>query len=318
MLSGTGATKKAAKANALAKAARPSPPSTTSTLAEAWKALEPELCRDLAPTNFAAHCSTFAKLSIGGLAGKEVSQITAETITQWASLLGVSLLTRRGHVARVRSVLKRMGYTVIVSLPKPPKKEKPTVYGRDAEEFMEFVRSLPPNRRLAVGLIYFSGLRRSEACGLRYEDIRGTGAYLSVSVTETDEAVHVRKRLKTDASAAYVSLGAELLGWIGKGSGFVLSGTDTPMKPRALTQLVRRAVAGTKWAKLRPQALRRAHGQLIVERTGNLKLVAGALRHSVAMAAEEYTSVDPTLKDATHGTVFGPLRAKTGSKKKAE
>lgn len=310
----TGRTKKEAKANGLKKLASPNRPSTTLTLAEAWKALEPELCKTLAPTNYAAYRLTLSKVEASPLGSMPASGISASDLSSFASdACTGSSVTRRGHLARVRAVLNRLGHRVTVKIPKEPRKQKTTVYGRDMAEFLEFVRSQPQNRRLALGLLYMAGLRRSEACGLRFADIVGTGAHLAVSVTETDDSVHVRPVLKTDASMSYVPLGKELVSWIGTGKGFVLTGTGEPMKPRTLTQLVRRTVAGTKWADLRPQSLRRGHGQAVLETTGSMKYVSAALRNSLAVAEAEYTSVDPTLKDATHKKVFRTVRAKTSA-----
>ena len=184
------------------------------------------------------------------------------------------------------------------------------MWGRDKEDFLAWVRGLPENRRLAVGLLYLSGLRRSEACGLRYQDLQQEGAYLRMAVTETEDSVHVRPRLKTDDSAAWIPLPPELLEWIGTGEGFVLTGRKEPMKPRSLTQLVRRTVKGTRWASVTPQALRRGFGQAVWEATGDPKLTASMMRHSLAMTDKEYVQVDRGIKARTHDLVFGN-RAKT-------
>ena len=182
---------------------------------------------------------------------------------------------------------------------------------------MDWLRLQENNRKVAIGLLYMVGLRRSEACGLRFEDMVKGGAVLKVSVTETDDSIHVRPKLKTEDSGGFVAIPEELREWIGNGKGFVLTGIKEPMKPRTLTQLVRRSVKGTKWADLRPQALRRGFGQLVWERTGDPKLTAANMRHSLAMTDQEYVQVDRLIKSRTIEEIFSK-RDKTRDKRKAK
>lgn len=324
VLTGTGKTKKAAEANGRKKIASPS--STTSkTLAEAWKEMEPELCRQLSPTNSAAYRSTFTRISGSSFASKiPYTSITADQLLEGVPRGSLSVVTWRGHLTRIRAVLNRLGHKVMVELPKPPRKEKTTVWGSDKDEFLGFVRSLPLNRRVALALIYLTGLRRSEACGVRFEDLeeKAGGAYLRLAVTETDDGIHIRPRFKTRESASFVPMGRELLGWIaewaeGRSTGFVLSRGDDPLRPHSLTNLVRRTVKGTKWAAVTPQALRRGFGQAVWETTGDAKLGAAMMRHSLGMFDKEYVQVDRGIKSRAHDLVFGN-RAKTRSKRKAK
>ena len=95
-------------------------------------------------------------------------------------------------------------------------------------------------------------------------------------------------------------------------------GTEEPMKPRSLTQLVRRAVNGTKWANLTPQSLRSGFGQAVWEKTDNALLTASMMRHSLAMTEKEYVQVDRGIKKRAHELVFKNIGSKTSSKRKSK
>jgi len=277
--------------------------------------MEPELCKTLAPTNFAQYQATLKKLKGSTLAAMPIVCVDSTALLSWLASLEGATASRRNHVARVRAMLNRLGHKVTIELPKPPRKEKTTVWGHDSEEFMDWLRLQENNRRVAIGLLYMVGLRRSEACGLRFEDIVKGGAVLSVSVTETDDEVHVRAKMKTEDSSGFVAIPEELMGWIGKGKGFVLTGIKEPMKPRTLTQLVRRSLRLTKWVTVRPQALRRGFGQLVWERTGDAKLTAANMRHSLAMTDREYVQVDRGIKSRTIEEIFSKRDKKRDKRK---
>lgn len=279
---------------------------SSSTFATDFAETLPELRAELAPTNAAQYAATLAKVRGTPLGETSTDRVTGDLVQSWVDALDGSPVTVRNHGSRVRAVLRRLGRVVRVTLPKPERKAKRTVWGSETDEFRDFARSQPENRRLALLLLIETGLSRSEACGLRHDDRDEDGVFLRLAVTETDEAVVVREKFKRDHRADWVPLTPELLDLIGPPrTGYVLTGTDTPMRPRTLTQLVRRALKGSRWDGHTPQALRRAHGQAVWESTGDILLTAVKMRHSVAMSEKEYLQADRETRRRAMRSAFG-------------
>ena len=76
-----------------------------------------------------------------------------------------------------------------VELPKPVRKDAPYLNETDAAKLLSLLQKAPMQYRTAIELLLYTGMRRSELCGLEWKDInfetgviqiRRTSQYLSL------------------------------------------------------------------------------------------------------------------------------------------
>lgn len=284
----------------------------------AAKALLPSLRvaktgRPLAPTNQEQYELTVAAIEDTALGRAQLHEIDSELVWDWAnSNWPKSPTTRFGQVTRVKAILKRLGHQPEIPNPKPPRRRKTYMPPDQLQEFLEHVATLSELDQVLLLVFARGGLRRSEGVALRHEKVDGDGAWIEAAITRTGGADHERQILKTDNSFAWQPLPPELLKLIGPPrTGYVLTGTDQPMRPDAALRRVKVLLTGTKWEGLNIQALRRSYGQWYWQSTGNLLGAATLMRHTVEMAEREYLQTD---KDVRRDLLKAAAKSKRRSK----
>jgi integrase len=162
----------------------------------------------------------------------------------------------------------------------------------------------------AFHLIAMRGLRRGEACGLRWEDLDldDDAAYISRQVQPDADGMLRACPLKTESSRRAVALDPPTVASLRahheaqeedfrargiKPSGWVFTGPDGgPLSPDYLTRTFIRLAAETGLPPVRLHDLRHGAATLMLLEGADLKVIADQLGHcSVVLTADTYISV---------------------------
>jgi integrase/recombinase XerD len=236
--------------------------------------------------------------------GKPLPEVTLGDLQAWAdSLAELSPASRRRRVATVKSLLSfahlRLAYLPVdvggaLRLPKVPNRLAERLLPESAVHRMLALERVPRNH-LILRLLYGAGLRVSELCDLRWQDVsaRATGGQL---------AVH-GKGEKTRHIVLPASLYDELVALRGPSYARQYPSADQPVfqtrKGRAIhpvhvRRLVKRAAlrAGLP-AEVSPHWLRHAHATHSLERGAPIHLVKETLGHSSIATTGRYLQARP-------------------------
>jgi integrase len=123
----------------------------------------------------------------------------------------------------------------------PKGQDSADTHAYSLEEVLAMLAVLPEPAKMVVATAAFTGLRRSELRGIRWEDLSDTELKISRSVWNT----HIEERTKTTASKAPIPLVPILQKWLAvhrNGStteGFIFAGSKTGLN---LANLARRII----------------------------------------------------------------------------
>ena len=204
-----------------------------------------------------------------------------------------------------------------VDPPKPQRKEMSTL---DSEGVARFVRAAQKSPYLALfTLAIYTGLRRSELVGLRWQDVDLAGGALSV--TQTLQRVHGQGLLmlqpKTARSRRRVALSPEVVallrahrarqaelrlavGPVWQEGGWVFTRPDgRPLDPDEVTHAFARTIKAAGIMGVRLHDLRHTHASLMLAQGVHPKIVSERLGHaSITITLDTYSHVLPGLQEA--------------------
>lgn len=236
-----------------------------------------------------------------------ITEITRHDVNALVVELGKRKVSRSGHgkathpmsaasIGMVISVLRQilvcaMDSDIItrlatdrVKLPRKPAKRERVIEPSEAEDLIRSMAQTPI--ALPVLLSTVLGLRRSEICGLRWEDLSRQRGEITVrrQIRAAKGNGLVETNLKTDAGRRTLHLPKQLIervDQLGNPDSLYICGTAwaTPMRPNQITRW---------WTDLRPEAfatwtfhdLRHGSAGLLYALTGNLEVVRTILGHS--------------------------------------
>lgn len=173
--------------------------------------------------------------------------------------------------------------------PKVPHKKPDILSGTEVERLLKAVTSLVP--RMAVTAAYGAGLRISEVCRLRVEDIDGKR-----------KLIHVR--LGKGGKDRYVMLADRLLeGLRGywarvKPDGWLFPGRQkgTHLHPTAVRWALKEAARAVKLTKrATPHTLRHTFATHLLESGNDIRLIQALLGHAAIQSTARYTQVSNKL-----------------------
>ena len=231
--------------------------------------------------------------------GKPLAAVTLQDLQDFAdSVVELSPASRYRALSAVKSLLAfghRIGY-----LPFDVGRalRLPTVRGRLAERILpeagiHRMLSLEPGERnrAILTLLYASGVRVSELCGLRWRDVQSNGASAQITV--------FGKGGKTRAIRLPVSVWQQLTRLRGDGDGaqpmFRSRKKGGALTPVGILRIVRRAArrAGIDVA-VSPHWLRHAHASHALDRGAPIHLVQATLGHASITTTGRYLHARPT------------------------
>jgi site-specific recombinase XerD len=156
------------------------------------------------------------------------------------------------------------------------------------DEVVQFLEAVPGLKaRVALTCVYSAGLRVSEVCGLKVEDIDSSRM-----------VIHVRHG--KGGKARYVMLSLELLSilrsyWrLARPNTFLFPGRspDTPVAPNVLNAACRSAVAATGFSKrVSTHTLRHSFATHLLENGTDIRIIQVLLGHSHLSTTAGYTQV---------------------------
>ncbi|MGV3614328.1 MAG: tyrosine-type recombinase/integrase [Fimbriimonas sp.] len=268
--------------------------------------------KTLAQTTYALYETVYEqRIRPHAIATVDISALKPEDVQRWVDDLGA--LSPRS-VARYLQCLKavlqhavRLGK--IPSNPATPIRTKKadehqkTLLTKEAVERLLALK-MTPRMRTAV-LLCLHGLRRAEACGIRYEDIDEDGITIRRQILEVNGKVVVREATKTGRTR-WVPIGPSLKEAIGEGKGYVLAtSAKTPLRPRNLAREWTVLVKGTEFEPLTLHDLRSTFGTLLLESGIDVRTASELMGHSPAMLASIYARSRKDLKREALSKVFG-------------
>ncbi len=165
---------------------------------------------------------------------------------------------------------------------------------------------LETTTRMRTGiLLCLHGLRRAEACGLKYEDFDGEGITVRRQALEVNGELIIKESTKT-GDRRWIPVDTELKKILSEGKGWVLAtSTGTPLRPRNMAREWSTISKGTQFETLTLHDLRSTFGMLMLEKGVDVRTAAELMGHSPAMLAKIYARSRKELKQAAMGLVYG-------------
>ncbi len=285
---------------------------------------------ELAPTTYALYEIVYeTRVRKDPLGGILLSELKPEHVQAWVdSLHDVLPSSRARYLQCVKAILQYAFKTRwIDSNPASPIKA-----GKIEEHFKEVLTRSEVNQLLAMEmsdrlrkgiLLCLHGLRRAEACGLKYEDFDGEGVTIKRQALEVSGQLIIQNATKT-GETRWVPVNEELRHILSKGTGWVLeSATGQPLRPRNFAREWSLLVKGdshavrekklknnrpvresTVFAGLTLHDLRSTCGTLLLEGGVDVRTASEILGHSPAMLSKVYARSRKELKQAAMTKIF--------------
>lgn len=223
--------------------------------------------------------------------GKGLQEALVADLVRFMGAIPGSDATRYRKVSTVKSLLAyahRTGYTVFniglpVQCPRPVNKLHEKIL--EPSGVQDVIRAAAVGRdRILTRFLYASGARISEACGLRFTDLRGNWVSF------------FGKGRKTRTVLIPESVMAELRSLRRKGdtdhSPIFKSFTGKPLLPRNARQMIGKA-ADEAALEMSPHWLRHAHASHALDNGAPIHLVASCLGHANISTTSSYLHAKP-------------------------
>ena len=201
------------------------------------------------------------------------------------------------HVAGVKFLygvtLDRPKVAERIPWPKVPQKKPDILSGSEVAKLLKAVPSLVP--AMALTTAYGAGLRISETCRLKVEDIDGKRKLIHVRCGKggKDRYVMLADRLLEELREYWVKVKPE--GWLFPGSK-----KGRPLSPDAVRKALERATKATKLKKrVTAHALRHAFATHLLESGTDIRIIQVLLGHASIRTTARYTQVSNKLIAST-------------------
>jgi integrase/recombinase XerD len=148
-------------------------------------------------------------------------------------------------------------------------------------------------------LLYASGLRASELCGLRVRDVNLQVGWVRVLGKGTKERIVPLGRAAAEAVTRYIGECRPKLDKTGRNEWLFLSRTGKPMERMGLWMLVEK-FGRRAGRKISPHTLRHCFASHLVSGGADLRIVQELLGHSDISTTQIYTHVDSDRLKSVH------------------
>lgn len=240
-----------------------------------------------------------------------IDAVSRQDVEEWRDGLGVAPRSTNRYLSLVRMMLGRAKDQGYISVnPCDGVKGFDTVEAQvltlSAAQVDKLLK-LPMTERMERALrLCLHGLRRAEACGLRYEDFDGEGIWIKRQSQDIGGSVSVRRALKTKASGAWLPVDAQLKKLLAGGEGYVLATeSGKSMSPRNLARDFATLIHETEFARIETDEgtfaltlhdLRATFGMRLLEAGVDIRTAAEMMRHSPEMLVKIYARSRRDLK----------------------
>mgnify|MGYP007100076016 CR=1 FL=1 len=278
---------------------------------------------DTTRDTYNGHIKAIEQTALGKI---PIGQITEIDLKAWKRAQTGAKNSIRGRLGFIHQILRSIGNHARTNLPKGEDHERRPLTPAERTKLLEAFHTAEPRVQMALMIAWNTGLRRGEICGLKFSDLEDGGIWVKRVVVVTNAAIKVKPRPKTSRSRGWVPLPANVLELMESGtSGYVLTGTERPMHPKTLTNLVAEFMkdAGLTVPYQGLHALRRTYGMMMLEQGVDVVTAAKAMRHDPAMLLKEYArsrndltiaAVNLTFGDGQNAPRFVPKKVASGPK----
>jgi integrase len=219
------------------------------------------------------------------LAEISAREIEFEFLGPWSQT--VAKPTVRNRIAALRSLyefaerFELVDRNVMRRIEPPPRDDHMGDWLRDEDDARVLDACLTPQERVVVFLLRYTGLRVSEACALRWDDLDVDAQRLTVRESKTPAG-----RRTIPIPPILVPL---LRTWHERHVGTYVLGTKhgTPMKPQFAWRLVKRVGEHAGIEGLHPHMLRRTYGSQLINEGLRLEVISKLLGHSTTTITEK-------------------------------
>ena len=187
-----------------------------------------------------------------------------------------------------------------VELPKPVRKDDPYLNETDAAKLLSLLQKAPMQYRTAIELLLYTGMRRSELCGLEWKDInfetgviqiRRTSQYIPGRGVITDETKNYSSSRAIRASASVLSLLRSYRSWqlqqrlkIGdkwqEYDRLFTTWSGKPMHPDTLSGWFHNFIKNNGFTPIHIHSLRHTNATLLIAAGTNIPTVSSRLGHA--------------------------------------
>lgn len=234
---------------------------------------------------------------------KPLARVCVAELLAFTETVPGSPATKARALGSVRSLLTfgaRTGYLPynVGAAVRPPYVQDRLAKRILAEEDVQRMLAMAPPGRDAtiVRLLYSSGIRVSELCGLRWGDTRPQGD--AGSITVTGKGGRTRTILLSERAWREV---ASMRGEAAEDAAVFTSRTGKPLDRTAVFRVVQRVAkrAGAR-PEVSPHWLRHAHASHALDRGAPVHLVAATLGHASLSTTSRYTHARPKDSSALY------------------
>jgi integrase len=236
-------------------------------------------------SKYAQHLSAFEQWADGReLLGLTAAEIEFQFLGPWSQ--GVSAATLRNRMAALRSLYDFAERFDLVDrnpmrkIDQPKRDDRMGDWLRPEEDRRLLDAADGPIERVIVSLLRFTGLRVSEACELRWDDVDFDAQRLTVRKSKT---VAGKRTIPL-----HPLLAPQLRLWRRwrNGSYVLTTKHGTPMKPQFVWRVVKRVGERAGIEGLHPHALRRTFGSELINDGVRLETISKLLGHSSTVVTE--------------------------------
>jgi site-specific recombinase XerD len=228
---------------------------------------------------------------------RELGELAIKQFLGHLALVGTGPEMLKMHVAGLKFLygvtLDRPNVAKRIPWPKVPQKKPDILSGSEVAKLLKAVRSLVP--KMALTTAYGAGLRVSEACRLKVEDIDGKRKLIHVRCGKggKDRYVMLADRLLEGLREYWVRVRPE--GWLFPGAT-----EGRPLSPDAVRKALERATKATKLKKrVTAHALRHAFATHLLESGTDIRIIQVLLGHASIRTTARYTQVSNKLIAST-------------------
>lgn len=223
---------------------------------------------------------------------KPLAQIHSEDLVRFAHGLRGAKTSQARRIASLKSLFGfgvRLGFlaenpTLVLRGPRTEGCIRERILEED-EVMLVIAEAAPGRDRCLVRTLYLSGVRLSEAIGIKFMDVgrrwisvRGKGSRIRTVVVPEDLVTELHQlRWKADRDDAYVFRGA----------------SGRPISGRFARRIVRQAAEEALGKPISPHWLRHSHATHAIERGAPIHLVQNSLGHASLATTAAYLHVRP-------------------------
>ncbi|NNJ31078.1 tyrosine-type recombinase/integrase [Lacrimispora defluvii] len=279
---------------------------SVSSLFELW--LDSDLVKRIKPSTYESYYHCVTKYIIPFYTSFNYSQLTEDTVSEFVKFMhndnSISQSYKRKILAvyktALREILKNNPDSVkllnYIKFPKPEQNEVQVFTMKEQCLIEKAVLSCPDKRTLGILLCFYSGIRLGELCALKWcdFDFENETLFINRTVTRTKNFTDDDNKTllligtpKSRTSSRKIPLPSFLITIFreyyllsGKDNCYFMTGSETPIDPRAFQKLYKKILIKTGVPDRKFHAIRHTFATRALELNVDIKTISDILGHS--------------------------------------